>query len=90
VSGKEDTSAAINIDDMKCCLPQNLATMLESNNVDIPTWEAVKFFYENKQWGQFVVLSSESTDGERAGKYVQLLGENLFKVEPFVRQEVVS
>lgn len=79
------------IEDVKAGLPPNLVNILESNRVeDLPTWELAQFILENKQWGNFVVLTTDEEDGLRQGKYVRILGENMFKVETFVREEVVK
>jgi hypothetical protein len=87
IVGKENSTALISIDDLKASLPQNLVVVLEKNNADLPTWEAVQFVYENKKWGEFVVIASEADEDARQGKYVRILGENLFKVESFRREE---
>lgn len=90
-SGKENSSAMLSIEDIRPTLPASLANVLETNNVDLPTWEAVQFEHENKRWGQaFIVLSSEEEDGVRVGKYIRLLGEGLFEVKTFSREEVTS
>jgi len=48
------------------------------------------FIYENKKWGEIVVLTADTDSGTRHGKYVQIIGENLFKVNVFSREEYVK
>lgn len=88
VFGKEVAASIVTIDDVRGSLPENLAKILETNQADLPTWEATQFAYENKQWGQFIVMTTEADGVMRQGKYVKILGENMFKVEPFERDEV--
>ncbi len=88
LSSKEDMGSMLKIDDIKPGLPPNLSKILEINDADLPTWEAANFICENKQWGNFVVLTSDVEHGTRHGKYVQILGENLFKVNTFSREEI--
>lgn len=84
-----DSFALLTIDDVKTSLSEKIVHVLETHNADLSTWEAVKFIVVNKRWGETVVLSS-STDGEiRQGKYVQVLGENMLRIEQFVREEVI-
>lgn len=90
VSGREHMSSIVSVDDLKASLPEKLVSVLEVNNCDLPTWEMVQFIIENQKWGDFVVLVSEEEDGQRQGKYVRILGENLFKVESFTREEVIK
>jgi hypothetical protein len=87
VTGREAFSSVMTIDDVKASLPANLANILDVNGADLPTWEAAQFIYENKRWGEFVVLATDVEEGTRQGKYVQILGENLFKVNAFSREE---
>ena len=78
------------IEDIKLGLPQNLANILETNSADLATWELANFIYENKKWGELVVLTADTDSGTRHGKYVQIIGENLFKVNVFSREEYVK
>ena len=78
----------ITIDDLKSGLPENLRFILEKNNADLPSWEAVCFYYENKLWGNFVVLTSDTDSSVKQGKYVRLLGDSLFKVESYTREDI--
>lgn len=84
---KEELSSLTTISDIKDTLPENIRNLLDRNNVDLPTWEHVSFIFQNKCWGDFVVMTSEYDSGVRHGKYVQILGENLFKVDSFSREE---
>ena len=89
VSGREFMSSIMVIDEIKSAIPEKLAALLESNNCDLPTWENVKFIIESKRWGDYIILNSDEEDGLRQGKYVTIMGENLFKVDSFTREEVV-
>lgn len=90
VVSRESMGSLSTIDDIKVGLPTNLATVLEANSADLPTWENAQFIYENKRWGSFVVLATDEEEGLRQGKYVMILGENLIKVETFAREEIVK
>lgn len=90
VVSREAMSSLPTVDDIKSGLPPTLANLLESNHVDLATWEMAQFILENKQWGNFVVLTTDEEDGLRQGKYVRILGDNLFKVETFAREEVIK
>ena len=87
--GKEDIKSVVTIDDIKVSLPDKLVGVLESHSADLASWEAAQFIVENKRWGEFIVLSTEVEEGVRHGKLIQILGENMFKVEQFERQEEV-
>lgn len=90
VQGREAMSSIVTIADIKASLPEQLAAILENNQADLPTWEAAQFIYENKQWGNWVVLTSDTEGDVKQGKYVRLLGEKMFKIEAYERSEVIK
>lgn len=85
---RESMMSIVTIDDIRLSLPTNLVTILDNNKADLASWEATQFIHENKKWGEFVVLTSDIEEGLRLGKYVRILGENLYKVEAFSRKEI--
>jgi len=89
MSGKDHMGSLISVDEIKASMPKNIANILEANSVDLPTWEAVQFIVENKKWGEFVVLTTETEGEETTGKYIRILGETLCKVDTFTRSGVV-
>lgn len=90
VVSRESMGALTTIDDVKVGLPPQLAALLEANQADLATWEMAQFILENKQWGNFVVLTTDEEDGMRQGKYVRIMSETMFKVESFMREEVIK
>jgi hypothetical protein len=90
VSGREAMQSITGIDDIKNSLPERIANVLDLNNADLPTWEAVQFILKNKQWGNFVVMTSDTEGSTKQGKYIRILGENLFEIESFSREEVID
>lgn len=89
LAGKENMSSIVNIEDIKAGLPSNLRDILERNNVDLSCWEQAQFIYSNKLWGDFVILAQDEESGTKQGKYVRIMSETFFKVESFMRQEVL-
>lgn len=91
IMGSRDTmTSLVTIDEIKSSVPEGLRILLETNNADLATWEAVQFIFTSQSWGQFVVISSDLEEGIRQGKYVRILGENLFRIESFTRNEVIN
>lgn len=90
LQNKEAMSSLITIDDIKLSLPENLKNILEKNSADLPTWEAAQFIHENKQWGNFVVLTSETEGNTKQIKYLRILGESLYKIENHTKEEIIK
>lgn len=89
ISGKENMSSIITLDDIKLSMPSSLSSILERNNCDISTWEQAQFILENKQWGNFITLTQEEESGIRQGKYLRIMSETFFKIETFTREEQI-
>ncbi len=89
VANKDKLPTLLTINEIKSSLSNEIASVLESNDCDLPTYEFVKFIIENKQFGSIVILSSESSEGIRQGKYIKILSERLFVVDQFSRKEVL-
>jgi hypothetical protein len=90
IAGKEESHAIVTKDDIKLSMNQTLATILEKYNVDISDWEYAQYVHEHKLWGNFLVLTQENDENYKRGKYLVILGENLFKVEPYERSELIK
>jgi len=88
--GKEFMSSIVTIGDIKPSLHKSLVEILDLNQADLPTWQAAQFIYENKRWGEFVVLNTDVADGVKQGKYLTIIGESLFKVDSFTRDEFAT
>jgi len=88
VSGLESAQSITTIDDVRASIPDQLGAILDRANADLATWEAAKFCIDEQRWGDIVVLTSDVVDGRRQGKYVRILGQMLFKVDTFTRDEL--
>jgi hypothetical protein len=90
IVSRESMGSLPTIDELKVGMPAQLVGALELADVDLATWEQARYVWENKQWGNFVILTTDEEDGLRQGKYVQILGESMFKIDTFSREEVVK
>ena len=90
ITKSEHSTALVDLDDIKISLPKNLVIILEKYDVDLPTWEQVKFYFDNKLWGNFIILVSENLDNIIQGKYLVILNENTFNVKSFSRETVTK
>lgn len=84
---KESTPLLLTINEIKTQLPEGIVKLLESYKCDITTWQEVKFIIEEQKWGRTVILTKEN-DGEYfVGKYILILGKELYKVDSFSTEE---
>lgn len=90
LSGVEDLSAVVNIDDVKESLSQELVARLEQFELDVATWEHVKFVCDRELWGSVVVVATDSAGGFKQHKYIRILGRQLYNVDTVLNQEYVQ
>lgn len=90
ITGRETLPSSLTKDDLRESLPPGLGAVLDKYECDVSVWENVKFIVDEKRWGDIVILISETVDGMRQGKYMKVLGEHVYKVEAFVREETVN
>jgi len=90
MNGRENLNSIISLDELKTSLSEQIVTILETHSVDQATWEQVSWIIENSRWGDFVVLSSDTIDGSKQGKILKVLGSNMFKIDSFIRDELVG
>ena len=80
LSGKEDVSSLLSIDDIKMGLPEKLVSILERDDVDFPTWEQAKWIIENERWGEHIILSNDIVDGVKQTKVLRIVGQSMFQM----------
>jgi hypothetical protein len=84
---KEEMSTLMTIDEIKSSLPEGLITLAQGYDLPLSSWQEIQFILENKMWGQRpVILSKEEVEGIKTGKYLAIVGENLYQVKSFSRE----
>ena len=90
IHNKEGVKSVITKDDITLMLPDKMVSILNSYDADLPTWEQAQFIVDNNQWNSHIILTSDFIDGRTEGKLLRILGEKLYKIEPFFRNEYVD
>lgn len=88
IINKEEMKSLPTIEDIKLNIPERLANVLIQSDVPLSTWQEVQFILENKLWGRMVVLAKEREEDSMFIKYMIILGENLFKVDTYERDNL--
>lgn len=72
-------------EDIRMELPDKMCGLLDRHDCDLATWQEVQFIMRHKLWGRRVIIAKEH-DGPRViGKYVVILGPEVYKLENFER-----
>jgi hypothetical protein len=89
-TSKDELKSLETIDDVLSGLSQQLRDFLVTVDVDLPTVQAITFIVNEKRWGDYVTLFSETVDDMTQVKRVRVLSETLYKVETFNREETLK
>ncbi|MFA6049654.1 MAG: hypothetical protein WC761_00385 [Candidatus Paceibacterota bacterium] len=84
---KESLPSLITIEDFKVSLPPKLVGILELHDCSLATWQEADFIIKNKLWGKGFVLAKELDGSTLVGKYIVIIGEHLYDVKGFEREE---
>ena len=84
LNGKENLNSLETIEDIKLSIPADLSTVLENYSCDISNWQHAKFIYENRKWGENIVLVREELESEIQGKFLTIVSHDRFKIETFL------
>jgi len=90
VTGREMSLSIMTKEDIRPCIPENIAKLLDTYECDIPVWEEVQFYYETDLPSIPIVLTREEFKGVMTGKILHMLGGAKIRIESFTRDEVVE
>lgn len=84
ISGRDEIKSILTKDEIKLMLPSDVAEVLESYNVDLATYEKVRFILDNKVWKDYAVLTRDLINDEITGKMLVFESKEKFKIETFM------
>lgn len=85
---RESVPTIPDAEEIKTSLPEKLVGLLLKYNLELTTWQEIKFIYENEMWGRPVILQREQEGEERYGKYLVIVGKSLWKIDSFSTEDV--
>lgn len=83
--GNDESVSIVSIEDVKLSLPPNVASVLETYNVDLPTWEQAQSILEGRIWGSHILLTAEDRGERTEGKLLRFVGPSSIRIEPYSR-----
>ena len=87
--GRDGSSSAMDIEDIKSQLPTSLATILDRHKVDDATYEQALFYVNTYNTDEPIVLAKERLDESTSVKALWLRPDRSFRIETIVRQDEV-
>lgn len=90
IYAKDNLSSLPNIDEIKLSIPQKIIEICSSYDIDLPTWQELKFIIENELWGSRVILTREDVDASLTGKVLLLFGPDTLKIESYTTNMAIE
>ena len=72
--------------DIKFTIKEDVRSILETYDADLPTWEHVQYIFKNKVWGTTVILKRDVLEEETQGKMLSINGPTEISIETFITQ----
>ena len=89
VPGKDESKSVITKKDISTSLPKQIFDLLEEYQLGISDYEAAKFYLENELWGSIIVLTREVEGDGYAGKVLNFVAANKFRIDPYFDKAVL-
>jgi hypothetical protein len=79
--GKDQSELIVSIEELSLMLPERLANALFKIETDISNWEQIVDIFEEKRWGEIVVLRREIIDEKQHVKTIEITSSEMFKIK---------
>ena len=89
VPGKDETRSVITKSDVVQSLPKQLVELLDEYQLGIADYELARYYIENDMWGSIIVLSREQEGEGYAGKVLNFVAANKYRVDPYFDTDMV-
>jgi hypothetical protein len=86
VVGKEDLNSVVSIDDLTVMMPEDIVSVLESYNCNLPEYEHAFHILQNKLFSESVTLTRDIMENEVLGKRLKFNKLGLASIESFVEK----
>jgi hypothetical protein len=84
---KSDDWQVINKSDIRLSLSEDLRDVLDSYDVDLPTWQQAQWIIENSSWGSKLILSKKDLEDRIEGKFLIFKSPNQYRIETFLDEK---
>jgi len=84
---KSDDWQPISKEDVRLSLSLGLREILDSYDVDLPTWQMAQWIVENSRWGSKMILSKKDYDDRIEGKFLVFKKLDQYRIETFLEDK---
>ena len=88
--GRDELRTVATIDETRLGMPRDVQNILDTYNCDLPTWEMTKYILDNEKWNESVILVQEQIEGSTQGKSLVISSKVSFKIESFIRKDIIG
>jgi len=90
VSGRDELRSVSTKEELSLSVPPDLRGLLDTYGCELPIWEHIKFILDEGGWGERVILTRETVNGEVTGKVLTVAARDRFTLENYISRETVE
>lgn len=90
VTGRDELRSVSSKEELALGVPPDLRGLLDTYGCDLPIWEHIKFILDEGLWGEQVVLTRETVNGEVTGKILTVAARDRFTLENYISRETLE
>ena len=90
IPGRDELRSVTTIEEVEFGLPEDIVNLLKTYECELPTWEHVKYVFDEDAWGTKIILTRDQIEDEVQGKMLTIKQRNKFILENYISREVVK
>jgi len=88
--GKDQSELTVTIEELGLMLPERLSNALTKIETDISNWDHIVDIFEEKRWGELVVLRREIINETQHVKTIEITSEQSFKIKNNIIKDMLE
>lgn len=88
--GKDQSELTLSLDELSLMLPERLSNALVKIKTDISNWEHIVDIFEEKRWGENVVLRRDVIDEKQHVKIIEVTSSETFKLTNQIISDLIE
>lgn len=90
IPGRDELRTIVTKKEVSLNIPSDLRDLLETYACDLPIWEHIKFSLEEGNWGEQIVLTRDTVNGETTGKVLTITARDRFTLDNYISRETIE
>ena len=90
IPGRDELRSVTTKEEIKMSLHEDLVSLLETYDCDLPVWEHARFVISENKWNETIILTRDTIEDETQGKMLTIKADNRFFLENYITRDVLN